>query len=127
MSRSHSLLIKASLLVLTLSLSAAPVARAQDKGKKGSDKGQQAEPAPDPAAPSPEADAGGAERVNVEGIKQKYWARGDESALSVVQNRLYSKEHKLQFSLLTGISATDPFLSVQTLGGSLGFNFTEYL
>src|SRR5262245_10788021 len=61
------------------------------------------------------ADNGQGERVNVENIKQKYWARGDESELGVVQNRLYSKANKLELSLLGGILSTDPFLSVKAL------------
>ena len=40
-----------------------------------------------------------AERVNVDTIKEKYWARGDQSELGVVQNRAYTKAHKWEFGL----------------------------
>jgi outer membrane beta-barrel protein len=86
-----------------------------------------AAPTDQKAAEQPTTDASGGERVNVENIKQKYWARGDESELGVVQNRLYSKAGKFEFGLLGGVVATDPFLSVQSLGFSLGYHFSEYL
>jgi hypothetical protein len=59
-----------------------------------------AQPTPTPtAAPTATAPATGdttnAERVNTEAIKEKYWARGDESEIGVVQNRLYSKANKV--------------------------------
>jgi outer membrane beta-barrel protein len=87
---------------------------------------------PAPAQPSAQASGqpasqdDGAERVNTESIKEKYWARGDESEIGVVQNRLYSKEHRFEFSLLAGIDITDPMLSVYTLGGRFGYHFSEY-
>ncbi|HTL13265.1 MAG TPA: hypothetical protein VL588_12295, partial [Bdellovibrionota bacterium] len=33
--------------------------------------------------------------VAVDSIKEKYWARGDQTEIGVVQNRMYSKTHKL--------------------------------
>lgn len=77
-----------------------------------------------PAAPA--ADDTGAERVNTETIKEKYWARGNENELGVVQNRLYSKEHHYEFSLLGGFDFTDPMLSVHPVGGRIGYHFSEY-
>jgi outer membrane beta-barrel protein len=68
----------------------------------------------------------GAERVNTENIKNKYWARGDESELGVVQNRTYSKSGKFEFSLLGGVDFTDPFLNVYTAGARFGYHFNEY-
>ena len=72
---------------------------------------------PDPNLPS---------KVNVDSIKEKYWAQGNESELGVVQNRAYSKEHKLELGFIGGIVASDPFLNVNQLGTSLGFHFSEY-
>lgn len=66
------------------------------------------------------------EPVNVDIIKEKYWARGDESELGVVQNRAYSKEHRFELGVLQGIISSDPFLSVRHTGGSIGFHFSEY-
>jgi outer membrane beta-barrel protein len=89
-----------------------------------------ADPAPAPAAAPAQKvasnDAAG-ERVNVDQIKEKYWARGDESELGVVQNRLYSEEKKLDFSLFGGTMMSDPFLSVRSMGAELGYHFSEYL
>jgi outer membrane beta-barrel protein len=82
-----------------------------------------------PQATAPQAspaDSDAAERVNTDAIKEKYWARGNESELGVVQNRLYSKEHRWEFSLLGGVDLTDPMLSVYTLGGRIGYHFSEY-
>ncbi len=67
------------------------------------------------------------EKVDVDAIKEKYWARGNESELGVVQNRQYSKEKKFQLSLIGGISFSDPFLSVKQVGASAGFHLNEYI
>jgi outer membrane beta-barrel protein len=76
-----------------------------------------------PAAPAAAADR--AERISVDVIKEKYWAKGEESELQIVQNRKYSKKEKFELGVYGGIIATDPFLSVKNVGGSLGFHFTE--
>jgi outer membrane beta-barrel protein len=75
------------------------------------------------AAPAPENSE--AEAVDVESIKKKYWATGDESQLGVVQNRLYSKAGKFQLGLSTGVSFSDPFLTMRPIGGSVGYFFNE--
>ncbi len=67
-----------------------------------------------------------AQPANVEKIQEKYWANGDESELGVVQNRSFSKSHKFEFGLMSGIVATDPFLNVNNLGFDVGYNFNEY-
>ena len=72
------------------------------------------------------AEGPAAQKVDVQGIKEKYWARGSEPDLGVVQNRTYSKEKRLELSMFGGISSTDPFLSVKTSGFTLGFHFNEY-
>lgn len=76
-------------------------------------------------APGDNAQAG--EKVNVDSIREKYWARGNESELGVVQNRLYSKERKFEFGTFVGLLSSDPFLSVRSTGLSLGYHFSEYL
>src|SRR6476659_8308907 len=67
-----------------------------------------------------------AEQVNVDSIKEKYWARGNETELGVVQNRTFSKTGKFEFSLLGGALYSDPFLDVKMLGGTLGYHINEY-
>ena len=65
--------------------------------------------------------------VNVDVIREKYWARGDEAELGVVQNRAYSKAGKAQFGVLSGLAMSDPFVNVRTTGFSLGYHFSEYV
>lgn len=67
------------------------------------------------------------EQVNVDQIKEKYWARGNETELGVVQNRTYSKKGKLEFSLLSGVIFSDPFLNVNPVGFSVGYHLTEFV
>jgi len=85
---------------------------------------QSAKPSADDASEA--QDTSGAERVNVENIKEKYWARGDETEMGVVQNRAYSKEHKWELGIYGGAVLTDPFLNVSNAGFSLGYHFSEY-
>lgn len=66
------------------------------------------------------------EKRQVETIKEKYWARGDESELGVVQNRLYTKAGKVEVGFFGGLVSTDPFLDVQTIGASAGWHLSEY-
>jgi outer membrane beta-barrel protein len=82
-------------------------------------------PAQNPA-PAAAVNDGGAEKVNVENIKEKYWARGDESEMGVVQNRTYSKDRKWELGVFGGAILNDPFLNVNNYGLSLGYHFSEY-
>lgn len=75
-------------------------------------------------ATNPESDA--IERVNVDTIREKYWARGEESELGVVQSRLYSKARKFELGAYGGLVFSDPFLSIQSAGLTAGYHFTEY-
>lgn len=77
-----------------------------------------------PVVEAPVQDQGN--RVDVQGIKQKYWARGDETEIGVVQNRQFSKSGKFQIGLMGGASLTDTFLSVKEGGGNVGYHFSEY-
>ncbi|MGZ3697677.1 MAG: outer membrane beta-barrel domain-containing protein [Bdellovibrionota bacterium] len=80
-----------------------------------------AEPTPAPSpTPGPSDDT-----VDVESIKQKYWAGGNPAEMGVVQNRLYSKEHKFELMAFGGVTISDPFLTVETVGLDLGYHFTE--
>ena len=82
-------------------------------------------PSASPDAASMEPSLGG-EQVNVDAIREKYWARGDESELGVVQNRAYSKSHKFEFGVFTSLLSTDPLLSATALGMHAGYHFNEY-
>lgn len=85
-----------------------------------------ADPAPAPEAPAAEAAPNG-DDVDVDAIKQKYWATGDQTEMGVVQNRLYSKAGKFQLGLLGGVALSDPFLNIKPYGGSIGYHFNEFL
>ncbi len=67
-----------------------------------------------------------AEEADVEKIKEKYWARGNEAEMGVVQNRLYPKRHKIELGILGSNLSGDPFLSSLTAGATLGFHFSEF-
>jgi len=69
--------------------------------------------------------AKGPEEADVEQIKEKYWARDDESEIGVVQNRLYTNKKKFEIGLLVGSVQGDPFLVNTSLGVSAGYHFTE--
>jgi outer membrane beta-barrel protein len=75
---------------------------------------------PNPS-PTPDSDT-----VDVSKVTEKYWAQGKDTELGVVQNRKYSSEHRFEFDLTGGIVSTDPFLSVNTIGGSIGYYFNQY-
>jgi outer membrane beta-barrel protein len=79
------------------------------------------------AAPTAQNADDDAEKANVDTIKEKYWARGDQSELGVVQNRTYTKAHKWELGVFGGTVSTDPFLSVYNAGTTIGYHFSEYL
>jgi len=66
------------------------------------------------------------EAVDVSKVTEKYWAQGKDSELGVVQNRKYSNEKRFEIDLLTGTLSYDPFQSIATYGGSLGYYFSQY-
>jgi outer membrane beta-barrel protein len=107
----------AAFSILALSSGFASVALAADAGPA---------PVATPATASQAPDTTNAERVNTDAIKEKYWARGDESEIGVVQNRLYSKAHKVEFQILGSLINSDPFVSTYSIGGRLGYHFNEY-
>lgn len=93
-------------------------------------------PAPETPTLGREGDGGSAsangsssnrgEKVSVEKIKQKYWAKGDKAGLKVVQNRLFIKDGKLEFSMGYLTSDGDPFIDTKGLAFLLGYHFTEF-
>jgi outer membrane beta-barrel protein len=85
----------------------------------------QAARAAEPAPSAPAAKPAAPQRIEVDNLKQKYWAKGNEADLEVVQNRLYTKQYKLNIELMAGTVSGDPFLNSISYGGLLGFNFTE--
>lgn len=117
-------------LALSTSLqayAASEVPAASATADKSSAEGSPAKAAAPEASADADADAASAgENLDVDAIKKKYWATGDESQLGVVQNRLYSKANKFQFGLAGGMAMSDPFLTLRPWSGSFGYNFNEF-
>jgi outer membrane beta-barrel protein len=65
--------------------------------------------------------------VDVDNVKEAYWNRTSDGDIEVVQNRQYSKKHRLSLTASGGSVSADPFLSVKSLGGAMSFHFTETL
>ncbi len=77
------------------------------------------------AAPAARPSTAKGVETDVKNLRQRYWARGDSTELAVIQNRQYKKAGKLRLGLGGGFVSTDPFLSVKSAGGSLGYYFGE--
>src|SRR5262245_32582443 len=65
------------------------------------------------------------EKADVGAIKERYWTKGDDTELGVVQDRLYSKSGRLEVGGFYGLTSNDPFLNIKQAGGSVGFHFSE--
>ncbi len=63
--------------------------------------------------------------VQVDNVKEAYWNRTSEGDIEVVQNRQFSKKNRLSLQAFAGTIATDPFLSVKSVGGGLSYHFSE--
>ena len=66
------------------------------------------------------------EAVDVNSIKKKYWATGEEANMGVVQNRLFTKSGKIDIGVMGGVVSADPFLSIKTYGLTAGYHINEY-
>jgi len=66
-----------------------------------------------------------AEEADVEAVRTRYWARGEEAEMGVVQNRTFSKTGKVELGLGVGTLTTDPFLAVSTVGMRGAYHFNE--
>ncbi len=65
------------------------------------------------------------QKIDVEGLRKKYWSQGEKGEMAIIQNRQYTKAHHLELGITGGSISSDPFLSVYSLGGSLGYYFSE--
>lgn len=70
-------------------------------------------------------ETGTADAKDLEQIRNRYWAQGSENEMGVVQNRTYTKQGKVETWLMGGLVASDPFLSIKSLGLSVGYHFNE--
>ncbi len=67
-----------------------------------------------------------AEEVDLQPVRERYWSRGEEAEISVVQNRQFQKAGRFDLGLTTGLVSSDPFLKTSLLGASIGYHFSEY-
>jgi len=67
----------------------------------------------------------GPKETDVDQIQEKYWARGEESEIGVVQNRLYTNKGKFEFGGHLGSVSSDPFLVNTSLGANVGYHFSD--
>lgn len=56
---------------------------------------------------------------------REYWSV--ERELTVVRERLFSREGKIELGLMTGLMSSDPFYWYVPLGGRIGYSLTEHL
>lgn len=66
-----------------------------------------------------------AESKEIDQIKNRYWAQGNENEMGVVQNRLYTKRGKTETWIFGGLMSSDPFLTIRTLGLQSAYHFNE--
>jgi outer membrane beta-barrel protein len=66
----------------------------------------------------------GLTKVDISQVQQKYLAN-TSNEIQVVQNRKYTKVHKFELGITGGLVSADPFVNDSTLGGFLGYHFSE--
>ena len=66
-----------------------------------------------------------AAEVDVDKIRERYWAQGRQSEMGVIQKRLFPLEENLEFSLGGGLLIGDPFLDTKVIRLSLGYHFSS--
>jgi len=97
----------------------------QYKKKKAATPDAAATPTPGSTPGATDSAAAGAakgdsDKIDIKDLEQKYWAPKDTD-FSVVQNRTYTKAHKLAVSLMGGPVINDPFNS--GFAGEVGLNY----
>jgi outer membrane beta-barrel protein len=65
--------------------------------------------------------------VEVDNVKEAYWNRTSDGDIEVVQNRQYSKKHRLSITGNFGTVSSDPFLNIKSTSGAVSFHFSESL
>jgi outer membrane beta-barrel protein len=65
--------------------------------------------------------------TEVQSVKEDYWSRTADGEVEVVQNRNYSKKGRVSLQAGVGSVSADPFLSIKSFSGAIGYHFTEEL
>lgn len=66
-----------------------------------------------------------AQKVDVDQIRERYWSKGKESEMGVIQRRLYPRQGHVELSIHGGILPGDPLLTTKTIGLDLGYHLSE--
>jgi outer membrane beta-barrel protein len=78
-----------------------------------------------PSSNPTSASSNSAEQLQVENLTNNYWNQVAEVEVGVVQNRVYTKKHKIEFELFGGFFLGDPFVNSYPYGLSAGFHLNE--
>jgi len=79
-----------------------------------------------PPQSSSQGSSGGAVKVDLGQAQQKYLSNNASSEVQVVQNRKYTKAKKFEIGITGGLVSADPFLNDSSVGGFVGYHFSEY-
>jgi outer membrane beta-barrel protein len=107
------------LILMTLILAGAALSSEQTSSAAPKESQPKAEAPVNPAADPDAAD--------LDRIRNRYWAQGNETEMGVVQNRTYTKQGKIETWFFGGLSASDPFLDIKSMGLTVGYHFNEQL
>jgi outer membrane beta-barrel protein len=70
---------------------------------------------------------GEAKKIDVDPLKKAYWKGDYKANPSVVTNRAYQKSGRLNLGVTGGFVNDDPFLNTYSVGGLIGYNFSEFI
>jgi outer membrane beta-barrel protein len=111
-------------IALIFNVIQANAADAKKADAKKSDSKKAEAPAPVPPVAPMEKETRTSDKVDLKKLEEKYWSAKDED-YAVIQNRLYSKAGRIYLSGVYGTLVNDQFAKSTTLGGHLGYYFTE--
>jgi len=100
-------------LLISMILTTGTVVHAQTK---------EATTTPAPAAPS--TANRGSDKLDLKKLEEKYWAAKDDE-YGVIQNRTFAKSKRFYLTLNYGTLINDPYVSSKSVGGLLGYFFSE--
>lgn len=109
-------------VVSAIAMSSTALAQGK-KGKSAPAPAPQTAPAPSVVPPMP-APAKGDDKVDISDLESKYWAPKDTD-FSVVQNRTFSKDHKIMITPQWGTVINDPHSEGNVFGVTANYFWSE--
>lgn len=79
-----------------------------------------------PGAAAPAAPVAQPQVVDLSKVSRRAWVKNPNAEIDVVQNRRYTNAQRVELGAFAGFIGGDPFLSVKTFGGSLGYHFNSF-